>query len=98
MYDKWFIKSQKSSGNNSLLCSDWISIGVAKSSDTKNKLYDIWVMNKTRSYWNTYIDYKRWFDAIRSNEKFYYFDECFKANQYDLKKIYYLTVVFSQIS
>ena len=90
LYDKWFIKIHKSSGNNSLLRSDWISIGVAKSSDTKNRLYDIWVMNKTRVNWNKYVDYKRVFDAIRSKEKFDYFDKCLKANQYDLKKTWKL--------
>ena len=90
LYDKWFIKTQTSNAKNSFLRSDWISIGVAKSSDTKNKLYDIWVMNKTKMNWNKYIDYKRVFDSIRNKEKFDYYDKCFKINQCDLKKTWKL--------
>ncbi len=90
LYDKWFLNPKPSVIKHSILRSDWISIGVAKSSDIKNKLYDKWAGNKTRNNWNKYIDYKNIFDTIKNKEKFSYYDKCFKSNQQDLKKTWKL--------
>ena len=84
LYDKWFIKAQKANVKSSFLRTDWISIGVANSSDVKNLLYDNWVKNRTRLNWNKYIDYKNVYESIKDKEKFDYYDKCFKNNQYDL--------------
>ncbi len=90
MYDKWFVNTTHNTKRSSILRSDWISIGVAKSSDIKNSLYDKWVGNKTLTNWNIYIDYKRVFETIKNKEKFDHFDKCFKAKQCDLKKTWKL--------
>ena len=48
LYDKWFIKPPNVSNISSskYLRSEWISIGVAKSSERKNELFEIWFENK----------------------------------------------------
>ena len=89
LYDKWFINSRTTS-KNSILRSDWISLGLAKSSDVKNMLYDNWVQHKSRCNWNKYIDYKRVFETIKNKAKYDYYDRCFKSNQSDLKKTWKL--------
>ena len=90
LYDKWFVNSNNNSAKGSILKSDWISIGVAKSSDYKNHLYELWINNKTSKNWNIYLNYKRIFDTIKNKEKFDYYDKCFKSNQHDLKKTWKL--------
>ena len=85
LYDKWFLHVNSSSSKQNILKSDWISIGVAKSSDIKNTLYNTWLGNKIRSNWNKYIEYKRVFDIIKNKEKFDYYDKYFKSNQHCLK-------------
>ena len=88
LYDKWFIKPPNSSNisNSKYLRSEWISIGVAKSSERKNELFEIWFENKTKCNWNKYIEYKRVFDCVKNKEKFNYFDKIFKDSQQDLKR------------
>lgn len=92
LYDKWFIKPTNVNyvQKPSFLRNDWISIGVAKSSDVKNTLYENWIKHKTNSNWNKYISYKRVFEELKNKEKYDYYDRCFKANQQDLKKTWKL--------
>ena len=78
------------SSNCSILRSDWISIGVAKSSDIKNKLFDSWIRNSTKSNFDKFISYKRVFENIKNKEKFDHYDRCFKSSQQDLKKTWKL--------
>ena len=88
LYDKWFLKPPTTVSNSTskYLRSEWISIGVAKSSETKNELFEIWVKNKNKNNWNKYIEYKRVFDCIKNKEKFLYYDKIFKDTQQDLKR------------
>ena len=90
LYDKWFINTKSNSSKCSILRSDWISIGVAKSSDIKNQLFDDWIRNSTKSNFDKFISYKRVFDNIKNKEKFDYYDRCFKSSQQDLKKTWKL--------
>ena len=92
LYDKWFIKPIEANFTRkpSYLRNEWISIGLAKSSDVKNQLYDAWVSNKNSSNWNNYISYKRVFDSLKNKERFYYYDKVFKESQKDLKKTWNL--------
>ena len=62
---------------------DWITIGLAKSSDTKNSLHNDWFFNRTSANWNEYIAYKRVYDRLYNETKFDYYDKIFKENQYD---------------
>ena len=92
LYDKWFVKPINVNfvPKPSFLRSEWISIGLAKSSDIKNQLYDDWIKNKNDDNWEKYDNYKKVFDNLRHKEKYLYYDRAFKANQQDLKKTWNL--------
>ena len=92
LYDKWFIKPVTThfTRKPSFLRNEWISIGLAKSSDIKNQLYDTWVSDKNINNWNKYISYKRVFDSLKNKERFNYYDKAFKESQQDLKKTWSL--------
>ena len=87
-YDKWFVDTSnpnKYKGTNNLR-KDWITLGLARSSEIKNSLHDQWFFNRTQANWNKYIEYKRIYDRLSNKVKYDYHDKIFKANQDDLKK------------
>ena len=68
--------------------SDWITPGLAKSSETKNKLYTEWRKSKTVSNWNKYLNYKRRYDLARNKVKFDYYNKKFNDCKSDTKKVW----------
>ena len=86
MYDKWFLHSHKQKCKSPHIKSDWITISLANSCSTKNKLYLTWRKNRTSYNWNTYIDYKRKLDKLLAKAKYDYYNKEFSNSQFDLKK------------
>ena len=89
-YDKWFIQNTDNYSSHNDLRKDWITIGLAKSSDTKQTLYENWSANKTSANWNKYIDYQRIYNKLSNKVRFDYFDKSFKENQNNLKRTWRL--------
>ena len=90
-YDKWFINTSSSSCKNSYnLRKDWTSIGLAKSSDTKQVLYEKYQTNSNNFNWNSYIDYSRKLDTLIDKTKYDYFCKKIDENKDDLKKTWRL--------
>ena len=69
-----------------LIRSDWITIGLAKCCDFKNRLYRTWCKTHTSTNWNTYINYKRKLDKLLAKAKVDYYHKEFSNCQSDLKK------------
>ena len=65
--------------------SEWITIGLAKSCETKNKLYLTWRKNRSAKNWTTYQNYKHKLDKIIRKAKFDYYDNKFLSCKSDLK-------------
>ena len=63
---------------------------MAKSSETKQNLYENWCSNKTSVNWNKYIDYQRIYEKVSNKVKFDYYDKAFKDNQNNLRKTWRL--------
>ena len=92
LYDKWFINSEnhKNFKSQNNLRKDWITIGLAKSSEVKQNFYNDWCSNKTAEKWAKYIEYQKLYDKLIDKAKYEYFDKAFKNNQNDLKKTWRL--------
>lgn len=86
IYDTWFLHTRNKKCKNVHLKSDWITIGLAKSCEVKNKLYISWHKNRTKHNWNTYIIYKRKLDKLLAKAKYDYFNKEFTDCKSDLKK------------
>ena len=87
IYDKWFIQT---SNNRKLrrnyVRKDWITVGLAKSCDIKNNLYNIWRKDRTHVNWTNYIDYKRKLGNLIAKAKFNFYRDEFQSCKTDLKK------------
>ena len=88
LYDKWFIHEKTRKCNHIHVKSDWITPGLAKSSETKNKLYTEWRKVRTVKNWNKYLDYKRKYDLARNKLKFDYYNKKFNDCKSDTKKVW----------
>ena len=88
LYDKWFLHERVSKCKHVHVKSDWITPGLAKSSETKNILYTEWRKAKTASNWNKYLNYKRKYDIVRNKLKFEYYNKKFNDCKSDTKKVW----------
>ena len=86
LYDKWFLHDSSKKCKNLHTKSEWITIGLAKSCETKNKLYLKWRKNRSVRNWNDYQNYKRKLDKIIAKAKYDYYDNKFSSCKSDLKK------------
>ena len=87
-YDKWFLHEKVKKCNFVHQKSEWITPGLAKSSQMKNKLYQNWRKKRTNGNWTKYIDYKRKYDIIEAKIKYNYFDKKFNACKSNTKKVW----------
>ena len=62
LYDKWFVQKDNKKSKNDYLRKDWITIGVAISSLTKQLLYANWSSCKSEENQKKYKDYQKVFD------------------------------------
>ena len=87
-YDKCFLScnNRRSSKKFVNLRKDWITIGIAKSCETRKQLYEKWLACRTPSNWNEYLRYSRKLDVIKDKVKFDYFKSKLDENKHDLKK------------
>ena len=90
LYDKWFLHEKNSKCNHTHVKSDWITAGLAKSSETKNNLYAQWRKEKTKKNWNAYLEYKRNFDLVRNKRKYDFYNKKFNDCKSDTKKVWSL--------
>ena len=90
LYDKWFLHEKVNNCKHVHVKSDWITPGLAKSSETKNKLYAQWRKDKTVNNWDKYLIYKRKYDIVRNKLKFSYYDNKFSNCKSDTKKVWSL--------
>ena len=88
LYDRWFLHEKVMSCKHIHVKSDWITPGLAKSSETKNKLYTKWRKAKTNKNWNNYLLYKRKYDLTRNKLKFDYYNKKFSDCKSDSKKVW----------
>ena len=87
IYNKWFIQTRNSRKHRrSSIRKDWMTIGLAKSSGTKDTLYATWCDNKTNVNKVAYYNYKRKFDSLIAKAKYSFYENEFKACRTDLKK------------
>ena len=88
LYDKWFLHEKIKKCKHVHVKSDWITSGLAKSSETKNQLYTKWRKEKTARNWNIYLDYKRKYDLARNKLKFDFYNKKFNDCKSDTKKVW----------
>lgn len=87
-YDKWFVNDNMHANvhKRNYVRKDWITVGIAKSCEEKNRLYSKWCKSKCSSDWNDYLAYKRKLDVLIKKSKFDYFQKEFENCKSDLKK------------
>ena len=90
LYDKWFLHEKNKKCKHVHVKADWITPGLAKSSETKNLLYTKWRKEKTKNSWNTYVSYRRKYDIIRNKIKFEFYNQKFSDCKSDTKKVWSL--------
>ena len=89
LYDKWFLHENPAQCKNIHTKSDWITPALAKSSQTKNLLYQYWRKHRSAENWNTYIDYERNLDKLTNKVKYdYYNKKFFKNCKNNTKKVW----------
>ena len=86
LYNKWFLHDNTIKCNNPHTKSEWITIGLAKSCNVKNRLYFLWRKSKSVRDWNNYQDYKRTLDKLLRKAKYDFYDKKFSDCKSDLKK------------
>ena len=64
----------------------WITQGLLKSINRKNKLYCIYIRHKNEANRKKYIDYKNVLTNLVRNNKKSYYDDVFKNTQRDIRK------------
>ena len=74
LYDKWFLHDKAARCNNVHVKSEWITPALAKSSETKNILYQNWRKHRTSQNWNLYISYRRKLDNLKGKVKYDYYN------------------------
>ena len=90
-YDKWFVEPNNlSSRKFNNLRKDWITIGLAKSCESRRVLYETWQTNRSNHNWNIYVKYSRKLDALIDKAKYDYFCQKINENKDDLKKTWRL--------
>ena len=88
LYDRWFLHEKVMSCKHVHVKSDWITPGLAKSSETKNKRYTEWRKTRTNKNWNNYLDYRRKYDLARNKLKYDYYNKKFSDCKSDTKKVW----------
>ena len=86
MYDKWFLHANNKKCKHVHLKSDWITIGLAKSCEVRNKLYFKWRKSRTKNNWNVYMEYKRRLDRLLDKTRYDYYNKEFSNCIGDLKQ------------
>ena len=64
IYDKCFLHERKKKCKSTHTNSEWITIGLAKSCDTKNKLRREWQNCRSSKSYNKFINYKHILDEM----------------------------------
>ena len=90
LYDKWFVHKKPTRCKNVHVKSEWITPALAKSSDTKNTLYQQWRKHRTNKNWNLYITYKRKLDTLKNKVKYDYYTKKFINCKSNTKKVWQL--------
>ena len=90
LYDKWFLHDKAARCNNVHVKSEWITPALAKSSETKNNLYQNWRKHRTTQNWNLYITYRRKLDSLKGKVKYDYYNNKFLNCKNNTKKVWQL--------
>ena len=90
LYDKWFLHDKAARCSNVHVKSEWITPALAKSSETKNILYQNWRKHRTSQNWNLYIVYRRKLDNLKGKVKYDYYHNKFLNCKNNTKKIWQL--------
>ena len=91
-YNDCFLDTVDLSSKRNFVDKPWISIGLAKSSDVKNKLHVDWIKARRRNDPNvdiiesTYKSYRTKFTALKRDAQTKYYKDRFDKCQGDLKK------------
>ena len=91
-YNKCFIDTVDFATTRNFVDKPWISVGLAKSSKTKNKLHVDWIKARRRgdsrveAYKDKYYDYRRRFNVLVREAQTRHYTERFKKCNGDMKK------------